>query len=174
MAWRATSAPDHLSILENMPTKSLTIQQIKAAANEYAIKTRAKNVDNRMMSLAISSDGKLKVFGMSGGIKADDEDEVDPASPYPQYLNTFQAKTPWLALPLPSPAKRPYYVCSEAHVWLELMARNRNPEHYTIVSFNSLGIIAAPCANCALWVDKAFGAAYKETTTYEGHDRQRP
>lgn len=156
-----------------MRTESLSIQQIKAAANEYAIKTRAKNVDDRMMSLAISSDGKLKVFGMSGGIKTDDG-EVDPAAPYAQYLDAYHARTPWLALPLPSPAKRPYYVCSEAHVWLELMGRNRNPEHYTIVSFNKLGIIAAPCANCALWVDKAFGAAYKETTTYEGHIRQRP
>jgi hypothetical protein len=173
MARCAAFAPEHLSILENMPTESLSIQQIKAAANEYANRNRAKNVDDRMMSLAISSDGKLKVFGKSGGIKIDD-DEVDPAAPYSTYLKMYHARTPWLALPQPSPAKRPYHVCSEAHVWLELMGRNHNPQNFTIVSFNKLGIIAAPCANCALWVDKAFGAAYKETTTYEGHIRQRP
>ncbi|MFW6854758.1 hypothetical protein [Burkholderia gladioli] len=156
-----------------MPKEQLSIQQIKAAANEYAVKTRDKNVDGRMMTLAISSDGKQRVFGMSGGIKPDDG-EVDPAAPYAQYLETYRAKAPWLALPSPGPANRPYYVCSEAHVWLELMGRNRNPKQFTVVSFNRLGIIASPCANCSLWVENAFGALYKETTSYEGHDRQRP
>src|ERR1700754_3989595 len=144
-----------------MPKPSLSIQQIKAAANEYAIKTRSKNVEDRMMTLAISSDGKQKVFGMSGGIKPDDG-EVDPVAPYWQYLETYRAMTPWRHLP---PTKRPYHMCSEAHVWLELMARNHDPKRYTVVSFNKLGIIATPCANCALWVEKAFGNVYKETTT---------
>jgi hypothetical protein len=156
-----------------MPNQQLSIQQIKAAANEYAIKTRGKNVDGRMMTLAISSDGKQRVFGMSGGFDPNDG-EVDPTAPYAQYLDTSRATAPGIALPSPGPAKRPYYFCSEAHVWLELMGRNRNPKHFTVVSFNKLGIIAAPCANCALWVEKTFGALYKETTNYEAHPQQRP
>ncbi|MFC0397595.1 hypothetical protein [Paraburkholderia rhizosphaerae] len=156
-----------------MTKNSLTIHQIKAAANEYAISTRDKNTDNRMMSLAISSDAKLKVFAMSGGI-APPDGTVDPTKPYPQYLQLFEPKAPWRSLQVPGPANRPYSVCSEAHIWLELMGRGRNPRHYTLVSFNRLGIIAAPCANCSLWVENAFGAVYKETTSYAGHDRQRP
>lgn len=156
-----------------MPQNSLSIPEIKAAANEYANLNRHKNTESRMMTLAISSDARQKVFGMSGNITPPD-DKVDPTKPFPQYLAQFAPMLPWLTCPSPGPANRPYQVCSEAHVWLELMGRGRNPRDYTVVSFNKLGIIAAPCENCALWVEKAFGAVYKETTSYAGHDRQKP
>jgi hypothetical protein len=54
------------------------------------------------------------------------------------------------------------------------MGRGRNPKSYALVSFNAKGVIAAPCANCAMWVSDAFAMVYAETTAYAGHRNQKP
>lgn len=137
------------------------------------IKKRAHTVANihkddsgSMMSIAM--DGKQEIYAHSGK-PANVSTATDP---YPTYLIELNSELPWNGLTAVLP--RNHNTCAEAHLWCELKARSKNPLNYTLVSFNTNGIIASPCANCAQWVESAFGAVYKETPAYEGRSKQKP
>jgi hypothetical protein len=142
------------------------IKELKAAANSYAQRLKLKAPDT-MFSLAVK--GNEQVFAHSGGI-------VRPPTaiePYDAYLTELASQLPWAGL-TPALDTRPHTSCAEAHLWCELKARGKNPRSYTLLSFNQTYVVASPCANCAQWVERAFGTVYKETPSYEGRTRQRP
>ena len=143
----------------------MSAKDVKKAANTFA--NLHKDEVGRMLSLAL--DGKEQVFATSspvGGV-------ASPTNPWPTYLIELAGKLPWNGMTQGVPT-RPFSTCAEAHVWMELMGRGKNPRNYTLVSFNREGIIASPCANCAKWVENAFGGVYKETPAYEGRSKQLP
>ena len=147
------------------PRKEMSSKDVRKAANSFA--NLHMDEVGRMLALAI--DGQEHVFATSapvGGVPG-------PTNPWPTYLAELGPKLPWRALTQAVPTKA-FSTCAEAHVWMELMGRGKNPRNYTLVSFNRDGVIASPCANCAKWVESAFGGVYKETPAYEGRFKQLP
>ncbi|MEN9865623.1 MAG: hypothetical protein RL748_1213 [Pseudomonadota bacterium] len=143
---------------------AMSKKEIKTAAHTFANLNQEKM--GSMLSLALN--GGEAVSAQSGAPAG----AASALNPYPAYLIEQADRLPWNGL-TPTLA-RPHNTCAEAHLWCELTGRGKNPKNYTLVSFNAKGIIAAPCANCAQWVERAFGAVYAETTSYEGHARQKP
>lgn len=122
----------------------------------------------RMFCVAVLGDDH--VFGVSGGITQQDGGSADP---YPAYLRQYKDFLPWKGAPPIPPNGRGYENCAEAHVWLELRGRSKNPKLYTIASFNSAGEFAAPCQNCQQWVGKSFRYVDTPSRAYEGHPKQK-
>lgn len=87
-------------------------------------------------------------------------------------MEVLIAELPWNGLT--PKLDRPFRACAEAALWLELKCRGKNPRVHAISAFNEKGHLAAPCANCALWVERAFGTIIKPTPHYEGRTKQRP
>jgi hypothetical protein len=142
----------------------MSAKDIKKQANTFSNLHQADA--GRMMSLAMS--GGDKIFAHSGVPAAN----ATPLDHYPGYLLQYNAKLPWRKC---TPVlERNHNTCAEAHVWCEIMGRGKDPKNFILVSFNARGNIASPCANCAQWVETAFGQVYKETPAYEGRTRQRP
>lgn len=86
---------------------------------------------------------------------------VAPARPFIAYLREFRNFLPWDGLT--GVANRPFEIRAEAHLWLELVARGKNPRDYYETSFTKRGDISAPCANCDQWVFKAFEMVFTPT-----------
>lgn len=141
----------------------------RALANEYGMGTAAKNQDGHMAALAFSlRDMNAKVMSLSGPI----ERVTSPERPFGAYLREFRDFLPWNGLtPV---ANRPFEVCAEAHLWLELTARGKKPRDYYEASFTKRGDLSAPCANCEQWVFNVFGHVFTPTLHYAGHPKQRP
>ena len=143
---------------------------MRRVAREIATREASRNTQARMMAAAVPPGEQTIVVAYSGHI-----DEAGPhsaISPYPKLLDEYRAKLPWRDLPPTN--GRIYSDCAEAHVWLDLCSRGRDPRNYFLVSFNNLGQVASPCENCARWVRDAFSFVYSESRSYEGHPRQRP
>jgi hypothetical protein len=150
---------------------AMSSKDIRKAAHTFA--NLHRDDAGSMLSLALN--GNEQVFAKSGPPTP----PAGPNNPYPTYLVELASKLPWNGLtPAIAPDRngnrRSHNTCSEAHIWCELMSRGKNPANYTLVSFNADGNIAAPCLNCAQWVNGAFGAVYAETTSYDGHGKQKP
>lgn len=144
--------------------QEMSKKEIRKEAHKFA--NLHKNDAGRMMSLAMS--GGSHIFAHSGAPAG----KAGPLNPYPTYLIEYQNELPWNGLtPV---AGRPHNCCAEAHIWCEIKARGKEPRNFVLVSFNSSGVIASPCANCAQWVEQAFGQVYKETPAYEGRSKQKP
>jgi hypothetical protein len=139
-------------------------KDVRAAANDFA--ALHKRHAGSMMSPAMC--GGDKIFAISGLPAAN----ATPSDPYPAYLIEYKNKLPWNGINPVLP--RDHNTCAEAHVWCEVIARGKIPKNFILFSFNAQGIIASPCANCAQWVENAFGQVYKETTAYEKHTKQKP
>jgi hypothetical protein len=161
-------------------------RMLKSLAHTAA--TKFRHVDKgytssrlpRMFCVAVL--GNEQVFGVSGSINERDGANAQEGrdgrgngafDPFPAYMRQYEAFLPWKDAMQPPPAGRDYSNCAEAHVWLELTGRSKNPRQYTIASFNSTGEFAAPCVNCEQWVKSAFRFVETPTRSYEGHPKQK-
>jgi hypothetical protein len=135
---------------------------------------------NRMLALAFSltrgkSDvsGLTKFVGHSAGINHD----ASVFDRYIEQLQTREKETKRLILPWSGKTEveaRPFSACAEAHVWLELYARNLHPRHYYCVAFNGDGRIAPCCNNCKMWVHSAFFGVVTPNTEYNNRHTYSP
>lgn len=140
----------------------------RSLAKTYGNATTNRN-DSHMMALAFSlARPDEHKFAYSGHVR----DVSTPVAPYAAYLELFKDTLPWNGL---QPAEnRPFENCAEAHLWLELRARAKNPRDYYETSFTGKGNLSAPCRNCEQWVFRAFGHVFTPSAHYAGHPKQRP
>ncbi|MDG5495000.1 DUF4157 domain-containing protein [Niveispirillum sp. BGYR6] len=61
--------------------------------------------------------------------------------------------------------------CAEAHIYAQIFENRDTPRLYKLISYNSLGETAPPCANCSLWVTKTFGMVIGGTATYRPNSK---
>ncbi|ASI91759.1 hypothetical protein [Vibrio mediterranei] len=137
------------------------MRQFRSEARQYLYQCKGEYLGKMM---AFAYDGKQAVFEASGYI---------PGKNYQEYAREFAAEAPWRSL-IRKNLTRQFCDCAEAHVWLEIVARGKNPKNYIIGALNERGNFASPCQNCALWVDSTFKAVYRTTPAYEGRTKQVP
>ena len=143
-------------------------KEARKLAKHYGMLTAGKNEDGHMLALAFSMRSKESIMGISGGI----EEISTPARPFAAYLREYAGLLPWKDL---TPAeRRPFSTCAEAHLWLELMGRAKNPRDYYAASFTKRGDLSAPCKNCEQWVFRTFGQVFTPTLHYANHPKQKP
>ena len=159
--------------VKSVISANLVKRTMREVAHKVGSSRASHNDEARMVCAAVPPGENPKdiVVAFSGHIGriTDGPAALDP---YPHLLRQYEAKLPWRGLT--APPNRAYSTCAEAHVWLDLCARAKDPRNYYLVSFNNFGEIANPCHNCAQWVDRAFALVHRETRAYEGHPKQKP
>jgi hypothetical protein len=142
--------------------------QAKKLAHTYGMAPDAAD-DSRMRALSFSlRHTESSLLAVSGNVA----EIATPAKPFAAYLKEFRDFLPWNGLQ--EIESRPFSTCAEAHLWLELRARAKDPLHYYEASFTRRGNLSAPCRNCEQWVFKAFGQVFTPSAHYAGHPKQRP
>lgn len=154
-------------------------KEARRLAKHYGMTTAGKN-DGRMLALAFSIRSKDSLLGISGHIEERNEDAVegriadrpDPSRPFAAYLREYEAILPWKGLT--QAEHRAFSTCAEAHIWLELVSRAKNPRDYYAASFTKRGDLSAPCKNCEQWVFRTFGQVFTPSLHYANHPKQKP
>ncbi len=135
-----------------------------------AKKMANKHANGKRALLALNA-GRMSASCIVGGVTTKSF-SGDTMQYYQEVAGELAGELPWNGL---TPVlQRRFDACAEAALWLYLKSRNKNPKHFAITAYNEKGHVAAPCANCALWVEKAFGSVIKTTARYEGRVKQRP
>lgn len=140
------------------------------ALEKVAKKMSHKHANGKKALLALNA-GRMCASCIDGGVSTK-LFSGDTTLYYQDAVGELAGELPWNGLTPALP--RRFDACAEAALWLHLKCRKKNPKHFAITAYNEKGHVAAPCANCALWVEKAFGSVVKTTAHYEGRVKQRP